>query len=207
MDVAWHQPDIDTPEDHRHPRLHRSCGAGHRPAAGLGLLGQPLPAHGDNYGVHGNASVGKTAGWAASLRWSDDLGPVLAGLAYDGHGDYLVANTTFTGAAPSPLCAAVPAQHGNPCRHRLAVLADLGRYAVAGSLWRLYHRPLCQRWRHLWRRAALPSGAAAWISRWAHAIPMSRPCKAKLGGETSAGLTFTLGFDGPSLRAISEYGL
>ena len=30
---------------------------------------------------------------------------------------------------------------------------------VAGSLWRLYRRPLCQRRRPLWRRAPLPAGA------------------------------------------------
>jgi hypothetical protein len=196
MDVAWQQPDTDTPEDIAFRAFTDHAQLGVAGALGWGFWGS-LSAHGDIYGVHGNSSVGKTAGWTASLRWSDELGPILAGLAYDGHGDYLVDNTTFTGAAPSPY---VPLSLRNIETHAVTgsvsslIWGDTfwmdfyggyitDRYASDGGLYggELRYRPA-------------PGVDIALGARHSNVSTM----QGELGGETRAGLTFTLGFDGPS---------
>lgn len=67
-----------------------------------GLWGS-ASGHYTRYGVHGDADVARTAGWDAGLRWQANVwDSLLAGIAYDGNGDYRTNDSTFTGAAPSP---------------------------------------------------------------------------------------------------------
>ena len=101
VDLTYHQPDMETPATIASRALKDQLILGTGQHLGWGFWGS-VAGHGDNYGVHGNSSVAKTAGWDADLRWSADLGPVLAGLAYDGRGDYLMNNITLTGTAPTP---------------------------------------------------------------------------------------------------------
>lgn len=44
----------------------------------------------------------QTAGWDGNLRWDYDMGGLSAGLSYDGQGEYRLDYTTLTGAVPSP---------------------------------------------------------------------------------------------------------
>jgi hypothetical protein len=196
MDVAWHQPDTDTPEDIAFRALTDHAQLGVAGELGWGFWGS-LSAHGDNYGVHGNSSIGKTAGWAASLRWSDELGPVLAGLAYDGHGDYLAGNTTFTGSSPSPY---IPLSLRNMETH--AVTGSVSSLIWGDTFWMdLYGGYIADRYAsdgglyggELRYRPA-PGVDIALGARRSNVSTM----QGELGGETRAGLTFTLGFDGPS---------
>jgi hypothetical protein len=196
MDVAWHDPDMNTPEDIAFRAFTDHAQLGVAGQLGWGFWGS-LSAHGTNYGVHGNASVGKTAGWAASLRWSDALGPVLAGLAYDGQGDYLAANTTFTGAAPSPF---VPLSLRNMETH--AVTGSLSSLIWGDTFWMdLYGGYITDRYASDGgiyggeiRYRPAPGVDIALGARHSNVSTM----QGELGGETRAGLTFSLGFDGPS---------
>jgi len=196
MDVAWQQSDTDTPEDIAFHAFTDHAQLGVIGQLGWGFWGN-LSAHDDNYGVHGNASVGKTAGWAASLRWSDELGPVLAGLAYDGHGDYLVSNTTFTGTAPSPY---VPLSLRNIETH--AVTGSVSSLIWGDTLWMDFYGG------YITDRYASDGGIYGGELRYRPAPGVDIALGARhsnvstmqgeLGGETRAGLTFSLGFDGPS---------
>jgi hypothetical protein len=62
-----------------------------------------VAGHYTRYGVHGDADVARTAGWDGNLRWNTPIwGGLLAGISYDGHGEYLTDNDSRTGAAPTP---------------------------------------------------------------------------------------------------------
>ena len=196
LDAAWHQPDTDTPEDIAFRAFTDHVELGGTRQLGWGFWGS-LSGHGDNYGVHGHSSIGKTAGWAASLRWSDELGPVLAGLAYDGHGDYLADNSTFTGAAPSPF---VPLSLRNMETH--AITGSLSSLLWGDTLWMdLYGGYITDRYASDGgiygaeiRYRPAPGVDIALGARRSNVSTM----QGELGGETRAGLTFSLGFDGPS---------
>ncbi len=57
-------------------------------------------------GVQGDAEPARTAGWDADLCWQTNVWDgLLAGVAYDGHGECRVDGTALTGAAPSPFQA------------------------------------------------------------------------------------------------------
>ena len=195
--AAWHQPYMDTPEAIAARAFTDHVELGGTAQMGWGFSGS-LAAHGDNYGVHGDASVAKIAGWAASLRWSDALGPILASLAYDGHGDYLVNNDTRAGAAPSPY---VPLSLRNMETH--AVTGSLSSLLWGDSLWMdMYGGYIVDRYT---TDGAIYGAALRWrpapgldIALGARRTNVSTT-QGELGGETSAGLTFTLGFAGPSL--------
>ncbi len=82
------------------------------------------------YGVHGDADIGRTAGWDANLRWQANVWDgLLAGLSYDGHGEYLSSNDSRTGDAPTPF---VPLGLRNIENHAVtATLSD----SFADGLW------------------------------------------------------------------------
>ncbi len=82
-------------------------------SAVLGMAGELLyglwgsaGGHYTRYGVHGDADVARTAGWDAGLRWQANVWDgLLAGIAYDGHGDYRTANDPASPARrPRPSC-------------------------------------------------------------------------------------------------------
>lgn len=60
--------------------------------------------HYTNYGIHGDSQVADTAGWDGNLRWTADGLPwgLLAGISYDGFGEYRLDYETRPGAAPTP---------------------------------------------------------------------------------------------------------
>ena len=62
-----------------------------------------IAGHYTRYGVHGDADVARTAGWDGNLRWNTPVwGGLLAGISYDGHGEYVTDNDSRTGTAPTP---------------------------------------------------------------------------------------------------------
>jgi hypothetical protein len=102
LTVEYHAPDLDTPTAVNN--------RADTDSAVLGVAGELLDGlwghasgHYARYGVHGDADVARTAGWDAGLRWQANVWDgLLAGIAYDGHGDYRTANASFAGAAPTP---------------------------------------------------------------------------------------------------------
>jgi hypothetical protein len=200
MALVYHQPDMETPATIASRAFKDDVVLGTGQHLGYGIWAS-LAGHGDNYGVHGNASVGKTAGWDGSLRWSTDLGPVLAGIAYDGHGDYLMDKTTFNGAAPTPY---VPLSLRSMETH--AVTGSLSSLLWGDTLWLdLYGGYVNDRY-------ASDGGiyGAAIRYRPAPGVDLALGARhsnvslqqGETGAETSAGLTFSLGFDGPSFGSF-----
>lgn len=102
LKVEYHAPDLDTPTAVNNRADIDDAVAGIAGGLGYGIWGN-ASGHYARYGVHGDADVARTAGWDAGLRWQTDVWDgLLAGIAYDGHGDYRIDDTTFTGASPSP---------------------------------------------------------------------------------------------------------
>ena len=128
--VTYHQALMDTPEGGAQCAAEGRSHPGHRPASGLRRLWGSLAGRVDNYGVHGDARAVKTAGWDGNLRWSADFGGLLAGLSYDGHGEYLLDHANFTGAAPTPY---VPLSVRNMETH--AVTASLSSALWSDAVW------------------------------------------------------------------------
>ena len=197
MDLSYHKPDLDTPDAIPARGFKDQIVLGTVQHLGWGFWAS-LAGHGANYGEHGNASVGKTAGWDMNLRWSADLGPVLAGLSYDGHGDYLVDNITLTGAAPTPY---VPFGLRNLETH--AVTGTLSSLIWGDTLWLdLYGGYIVDRYASDGaifgggiRYRPVPGLDIALGARHSNVSWM----QGETGAETSAGLSITLGFDGPAL--------
>jgi hypothetical protein len=196
LNVAWHDPLMKTPEDIAFRAFTDHVSLGGAWELGWGFWAS-LEGHGANYGVHGDANVAKIAGWSGGLRWSQALGPVLAGIAYDGHGDYLTGNDNYTGAAPSPF---IPLSLRNMETH--AITGSLSSLLWGDGMWLdLYGGWITDRYAsdggiyggELRYRPA-PGVDIALGARHSNVSTM----QGELGGETRAGLTFTLGFDGPS---------
>jgi hypothetical protein len=102
IDVRYHAPYLDTPTAVNNRADTDSATVGYTQMFEPGLWGS-LAGHYTRYGVHGDADVGRTAGWDGNLRWNTGLwGGLLAGFSYDGHGEYLTANDSRSGAAPTP---------------------------------------------------------------------------------------------------------
>ena len=122
---------------------------------------------------------------------------MLAGFAYDGHGDYLTDSTNFTGAAPSPF---VPLGLRNMETH--AITGSLSSLIWGDTFWMdLYGGYITDRYASdggiygaEFRYRPAPGLDIALGARHSNVSTM----QGELGGETRAGLTFTLGFDGPS---------
>ena len=127
--VTYHRPDMDTPETIANGAFRDQVVFGSGQHLGYGIWGS-LYGHGANYGIHGDAQVAKTAGWDGNVRWSANLGPVLAGLSYDGKGDYLITNDAFAGAAPTPY---IPLSLRNMETH--AITASLSSLLWGDTLW------------------------------------------------------------------------
>jgi len=102
MKVAYHAVDLDTPTAIANRADTDSATVGMAGELWYGLWGS-ASGHYTRYGVHGDADVARTAGWDAGLRWQTNVWDgLLAGIAYDGHGDYRSSEASFTGAAPTP---------------------------------------------------------------------------------------------------------
>ncbi|MDB5740551.1 MAG: hypothetical protein JWP16_1591 [Alphaproteobacteria bacterium] len=102
LKVAYHAVDLDTPSAIAYRADKDTVTAGYSQLFAYGFAAS-LSGDYVRYGVHGDADVARTAGWNANLRWQTDIGAgVLAGISYDGHGEYRMSNDTRAGAAPTP---------------------------------------------------------------------------------------------------------
>jgi hypothetical protein len=120
LKLDYHTPYLDTPTAVANRADVDTASAGYTQQLGWGVWSS-VAGHYTRYGVHGDADVAQTAGWDASLRWNTDVwGGLLAGLSYDGHGEYRSDFDTLTGAAPSPY---VPLS-----------IRDIENHAVAANL-------------------------------------------------------------------------
>jgi hypothetical protein len=116
--LTYHQPYLDTPEAARDKADRDEITFGVQDHLAYGLWGG-LTGFVRRYGVTDSDHVATTAGWTGDLRWSADLGGLLAALAYDGKGEYLVDHRLFAvnGASFQPLG-----------------IRDMETHAVTGSL-------------------------------------------------------------------------
>jgi hypothetical protein len=102
VDVNFHKPYVDTPTAVDNRADTDSATIGYTQQLWYGMWGS-VAGHYTRYGVHGDADVARTAGWDGNLRWNTPIwGGLLAGISYDGHGEYLTDNDSRTGAAPTP---------------------------------------------------------------------------------------------------------
>ena len=196
LDGSYHQPDMSTPQTIASRALQDQVVFGTAQHLGYGFWAS-LDGRATNYGVHGDSSVARTAGWDGNLRWAADLEPVLAGISYDGHGEYLIDNESFTGAAPTPF---VPLSLRNMETH--AITGSLSSLLWGDTLWLdLYGGYINDRY-------ASDGGIYGAAIRYRPAPGVDIAVGARhsnvsliegeTGAETSAGLSFALGFDGPS---------
>jgi hypothetical protein len=196
LDGAYHKPDMDTPQTIAARAFTDQVVLGTSQHIGYGIWAS-LDGRAVNYGIHGDSSVARTAGWDANLRWAADLGPLLAGISYDGHGEYLVDNEIFSGAAPTPY---VPLSLRTMETH--AVTASLSSLLWGDTLWLdLYGGYVDDRYA---KGGGIYGGALRY--RPAPGVDIALGARhsnvslieGETGAETSAGLSFTLRFDGPS---------
>lgn len=196
--VTYHQADMDTPEAvlNRGDKDEVLLGTGQR--IGYGLWGS-LAGRIDNYGVHTASKTVETAGWDGNLRWATDLGGVLAGLSYDGHGEYIWDDVNFTGSAPSPF---IPLSIRNMETH--AITASLSSLLWGDTLWfDLYGGYVKDRYASdgalygLGLRYHPTDGVDLALGARHSTVSLMQ---GETGAETSAGLTFTLGFNGIPLN-------
>jgi hypothetical protein len=102
VNVNYHQPYVDTPTAVNFRADTDNATIGYTQRLLSGAWGS-LAGHYTRYGVHGDADVARTAGWDASLRWDMPVwNGLLAGISYDGHGEYVTNNDIRTGAVPTP---------------------------------------------------------------------------------------------------------
>lgn len=125
VDVNFHKPYVGTPTAVDNRAATDSATIGYTQQLWYGMWGS-VAGHYTRYGVHGDADVARTAGWDGNLRWNTPIwGGLLAGISYDGHGEYLTDNDSRTGQAPTPF---VPLGIRNMENHAvtLNLSSDLG---------------------------------------------------------------------------------
>ena len=164
---------------------------------GWGLWGS-LQGRYTNYGTATAKDAVQTAGWDGNLRWDYDMGGLSAGLSYDGQGEYRVAFNTLTGTLPSPY---VPLSIRNMETHALTTALSSG--ALLEGFWFDVYGG------YVYDRYAQTGGGLYGLSLRYSPVPgldfelgarrsnVSRT-QGLTGGETSAGLSMTLGFGGPA---------
>jgi len=119
LDVNYHQPYLDNPIAVAVRADTDNATIGYTQLLAPGLWGS-IAGHFTRYGVHGNADIGRTAGWDGSLRWNIPVWDgLLAGISYDGHGEYLTDNSAI---------GAMPTTSGPPA------LRNIENHAVAANL-------------------------------------------------------------------------
>jgi hypothetical protein len=118
VEAAYHKPYLDTPTAVNFRADTDTGTIGYTQLLVPGLWGS-LAGHYTRYGVHGDADIGRTAGWDGSLRWDIPIwAGLLAGISYDGHGEYVIDNDTRAGAVPTPF---VPLGIRNMENHAVAL--------------------------------------------------------------------------------------
>jgi len=199
--LTYHQPLLTTPEAILNKGRTDGIAIAAASRLGWGLWGS-LEARYTNYGTATAKNAVQTASWDGNLRWDYDMGGLSAGLSYDGQGEYRVAFNTLTGTVPSPY---VPLSIRNMETHALTTALSSG--ALWDGLWlNLYGG-------YVYDRYAQTGGGIYGLSVRYTPVPGldvemgARRSNVSLtqgmvGGETSAGLSMTLGF-GDNPRASS----
>lgn len=192
--LVYHQPLLDTAEALLNKARKDAISVAIANRLAWGLWGS-LEARYANYGTSAFRNAVQTAGWDANLRWDYDLGGVMAGLSYDGMGEYRLAYTTQTGAAPTPY---VPLSIRNMEVHS-ATMA-LSSQMFDGFWFNLYGG-------YAYDRYSSNGGIYGLSVRYTPLPGLDFELGARRsnvsltqgmnGGETSAGLSMTLGFGGP----------
>jgi len=191
--LTYHQPLLDTAEALRNKGRKDEISVAIANRLGWGLWGS-LEGRYTNYGTGTAKNAVQTAGWDANLRWDYDLGFVTTGLSYDGRGEYRLAYDTLTGAAPSPY---VPLSIRNMEVH--AATASLSAPLFDGFWFNLYGG-------YAYDRYSSSGGLYGLSIRYTPLPGLDFELGARrsnvsltqgmVGGETSAGLSMTLGFGG-----------
>lgn len=102
LKLDFHNPYIDTPTAVAYRADVDRAAIGYGGTLGWNLWGS-LSGSVTQYGVHADSNVARTAGWDGNLRWQTDVyGGLLAGISYDGHGEYRFSEDSRTGTAPTP---------------------------------------------------------------------------------------------------------
>jgi hypothetical protein len=192
--LAYHQPLLDTAEAIVGKARTDEISIATAGRLAYGLWGS-LEGRYTNYGLSGHGNAVQTAGWDGNLRWDYDFGGILAGLSYNGRGEYRMKYDTLTGAAPSPY---VPLSIRNMETH--AATASLSSLMWDSFWFNLYGG-------YVYDRYAKSGGGIYGLSLRYTPVPGldlemgARRSNISLtqgmtGGETQAGLSLTLGFGG-----------
>lgn len=129
MEVDYHTPYLDTPTAVAYRADKDNVTLGYSQMLGWNVWAS-LAGHYTQYGVHADSRVARTASWDGNLRWQADIyDGLLAGISYDGHGEYRIDYDTRAGTAPTPF---VPLGIRNIENH--AVTATLSS-TFFGGLW------------------------------------------------------------------------
>ena len=92
----YHNPDVATPTAVAFRAQTDKGVIGYGGMLGWNVWGS-LSGGATRYGVHGDSDVARTGGWDGNLRWQADVyGGLLAGVSYDGHGEYRINYDTRT---------------------------------------------------------------------------------------------------------------
>lgn len=193
--LVYHQPLLGTAEAIRNKARKDELGLAVARRLGWGLWGS-LAGRYTNYGTGTLKNAVQTAAWDGNLRWDIDLGGLSTGLSYSGQGEYRLDYKTLTGTAPSPY---VPLSIRNMETH--AITSGLTSGALWDGLWfNLYGG-------YVYDRYAKTGGGLYGLSIRYTPVPGldlelgARRTNVSMtqglsGGETSAGLSMTLGFGG-----------
>lgn len=193
--LDYHTPYLDTPTAVWNRGATDRVVAGFAHQIGYGFWGG-LSGNYTRYGIRGDADVARTAGWDGNLRWNTDIwGGLLAGVSYDGHGEYRIGYDTRTGAAPSPY---VPLGIRNIETH--AVTLGLSSTPWQGLWFNAYGGYISDRYASDGLLAGLelhymPAAGVDVALGIRHAAVTST--QGMTGRQTSAGLNVTLGFGAP----------
>ena len=197
LKVAYHAPDLDTPTAIAFRADKDTVTAGYSQLLGYGIWGS-LSGDYTRYGVHGDADVARTAGWNGSLRWQADIWDgLLAGIAYDGHGEYRLSNDTRT-APPGAGAPYVPLGIRNMENH--AVTATLSSTVFDNVWFSAYAGYVADRYASDGLLAGLDfhftPAAGVDIALGVRQSAVSYT-QGETGRQTTAGLNMTLGFGAP----------
>lgn len=91
--LGYHQADIDTPLAVANHAAKDEAVLGVAQRLAYGFWGS-LNGHYNRFELFTSDNAVSTAGWNGNIRWNYDFGWLLAGLAYDGRGDYITDSTT-----------------------------------------------------------------------------------------------------------------
>lgn len=193
--LDYHTPYLETPTAVWSRAATDKVVAGAGQELGWGVWGS-LAGNYTRYGIRGDADIARTAGWDGNLRWDTPIwGGLLAGVSYDGHGEYRIGYDSRTGAAPSPY---VPLGIRNIETH--AVAASLSSAPWEGLWFNAYAGYILDRYAANGLLAGvdlhyMPAPGVDFAVGVRHAAVTAT--QGERGRQTTAGVNLTLGFGAP----------